>query len=413
MEQAFSLLNQISIAAESADYRQNLDEQLVCPECFEQVFKKQMWVPSQNVTTHFFSHYAGRFEACSLRTPNENLELNKSDSQARLQKLTAFNQQFRSEILGGFTKIIGKNLSRSLKDTLDFAERIAVEKINYGEIKKISQKLLHSLSTPITNTIDESLTELEEALCPLYWHLTTRYGENNLYFVTTVTLLLAYHKESHYLEKLLDKNFLKRTANLDMILLGNSILLLSQYIKWTGSLKKINNFINDLNISIKAEKKTPLNRNVINAKLKISKAKDEHVKYCSICKNPFLSKGDNDCSYCKWKVRESTFKPTQDPLSLKRNSLLSSLPWDEENLQMHKSKNTITGLQKSKVSINLPKEINNHHKVKKWLKTNYGLQNKSTGEKISFVDTLRDVFPEEGYSVIRGNIRFIPDSDIE
>jgi len=412
MDQAFSLLNQINIQAESVEYRQNLDDQLVCPECFEQVFKKQIWVPSQGATTHFFSHYAGRFDACSLRTSNENLELSKSDSEARLQKLTAFNQQFRIEILRGFKKIIGKNLTSSLKDTLNFAERIAIEKINCGEIKKISQMLLSSLSEPITNTIDESLTELEEALCPLYMHLTTRYGENNLYFITTVTLLLAYHKESHYLEKLLDKNFIKRTSNLDKILLGNSILLLSQYINWNKSLNKVNNFINALNVSVKTEQKTP-NRNILNAKLKISKAKDEHIKNCSICKNPFLSKGDKDCSYCKWKAREDTFKPTQDPLIAKRNSLLSSLPWDEENLKLHRAQNKITASQNSPISVNSSKEIDNHRKTKKWLKTDHGLQNKFTGEKVSFVDTLRDVFPEQGYSVTRGKFKFIPDTDIE
>ena len=200
MENAFSLLRQVNVLANSADYRQNLDDQLVCPECFEQVFKKEMWVSSKFAKTHFFSHYAGKFEDCSLRTPNEHNELNKSDSQARLQRLSEFNQQFRSEILRGFSKIVGKSIARPMTDTLDFAERIATEKLKSGEIVRLSQKLIETLADPITSSVDESLDDLEEALCPLYWHLTTPYGENNLYFVTAITLLLAYHEESPHLE---------------------------------------------------------------------------------------------------------------------------------------------------------------------------------------------------------------------
>ena len=38
MEYAFSLIHRINVLANSVVYRQNLDDQLVCPECYEQVF---------------------------------------------------------------------------------------------------------------------------------------------------------------------------------------------------------------------------------------------------------------------------------------------------------------------------------------------------------------------------------------
>lgn len=404
MENAFSLLRQANVLADSAEYRQNLDDQLVCPECFEQVFKKEMWVPSQLATTHFFSHYAGKFDGCSLRTPNENSELNKSDSQARLQRLSEFNQRFRSEILKGFSKIVGKSVASSMTDTLEFAERIATEKLKSGEIARLSQKLLETLADPITSSVDESLEDLEEALCPLYWHLTTSYGENNLYFVTAITLLLSYHEESPHLEELLDKKFLKRITNLDGVLLGNSVLLLAHYINWKGSLKRINSFLGELDKSIKPAKVVPISRNVLNAKLERSNSKQEQIQYCSVCKNPFISKGDKNCSSCAWRARSS--KPTESTHYLEKQSWLSSQPWDEKNLQQHKS---------SSVSNEVSKKFNESNSSKKigWVKTEHGLRNKETGEVISFADTLRSVFPVAGYTINRGSTGFIADSDIE
>lgn len=48
-----------------------------------------------------------------------------------------------------------------------------------------------------------------------------------------------------------------------------------------------------------------------------------------------------------------------------------------------------------------------------WLKTPRGLYNKTTGDLISFSDTLRDVFPIAGYRVKRFPIVFIKDSEID
>jgi hypothetical protein len=414
MEYAFSLIHRINILANSVVYRQNLDDQLVCPECYEQVFKKEMWVPSQLSKTHFFSHYAGKFDGCSLRTPNENTELNKSDSLARLQRLSEFNQKFRDEVLNGFRKIVGKSKANSMNDTFEFAERIAIEKLKSGEISRISKILITSLADPITSTIDESLESLEEALCPIYWHLTTPYGENNLYFIATITLLLAYHEESPYLEKLLDKKFIKRTSNLDKVLLGNSVLLLSHYIKWEKSLKSVTNYLANLDKSIKPNKEKLPNRNVLNAKLKRDNSKQEHIQYCSVCKNPFNSKGDKICSSCSWKSR--SIKPTEYVHHFEKKSWLSSQPWDENNVQQHNTKSpSVVTLAKSSDANNLIKKPATENNLKRvlWIKTERGLRHKETGEIILFVDTLRSVFPTAGYSVNRGSVGFIADSEIE
>ena len=414
MEHAFSLLRQVNVSADSAHYRQNLDDQLVCPECFEQVFKKEMWVPSQLAKTHFFSHYAGKFDGCSLRTPNENTELNKSDSLARLQRLSEFNQRFRSEILNRFSKIVGKSIVSSLSSTLDFAERIAIEKLKSGEIARLSQKLITTLSDPITSSVDESLEDLEEAICPVYWHLTTPYGENNLYFVTAITLLLAYHDKSYHLEELLDKKFLKRTSNLEGVLLGNSILLLAHYINWKGSLKSINNFLASLDISVRPEEKASVSRNVLNSKLKRSGSKQEHIQYCSICNNPFISKEEKNCSSCASRARSN--KSVEYTHYFEKKSWLSSQPWDEKNLQQHKSNSAHEASPaKPEEASNSAKRVEIESGPKKtiWTKTERGLRRKETGELILFADTLRSVFPIAGYSVNKGSIGFIADSEIE
>jgi hypothetical protein len=337
MENAFSLIRLTSVSADSAEYRQNLDDQLVCPECYEQVFKKQMWVPSQHATTHFFSHYAGKFNSCSLRTPNDNIALDKSDSLARLQKLREFNQRFRSEIIKAFKNIIGKSLTKPVTETLDFAQRISDEMLKVGDISKLSKKLIVLLSEPITDSIDESLEDLEEDLCPIYWHLTTPHGESNLYFVTATAILLAYHSESYHLEELLSKKFLKRTSYLDETLLGNSVLLLAHYINWSGSLKPVTNFVKEHDFPLRAKEEPSLSRNTLNAKVKRDDSKKEHIQYCSACNNPFISKGDKNCSYCAWKARttpSSTDRPLY-PNLYQQKSWLESQPWDEDNLRAH------------------------------------------------------------------------------
>ena len=48
-----------------------------------------------------------------------------------------------------------------------------------------------------------------------------------------------------------------------------------------------------------------------------------------------------------------------------------------------------------------------------WIKTPRGLQNKDSGLLIPFADTLRDVFPEPGYTVRGYAVGFIKDSDID
>lgn len=412
MEYAYSLLNRKNIYASSAQYRQNLDDQLVCPECFEQVFKKEMWVPSQHATTHFFSHYAGKFDSCALRTPGENTDLNKGDSLARLQKISEFNRHFRAQITKGFEKILGKSPATSMKDTLEFAERISIEKLNIGDLDKLSDKLLTALSDPINLSIDESLEDLEDAICPIYRHLSTTYGKNNLYFITAISLLLSYHQESMHLETLLDKKFIKQADNLTELMLGNSVLLFAHYLNWRKPLDKVRYFIEEFTLPDRQEIETRQSK-AIGA----TKPVQEYIEYCSVCKNPFLSKGAKTCSgHCAAKAAASnTNISTISKNNLEYESWLSNQPWDYENVRLHEAnKKNISATPITKVDDRFPpKKSEAEPKKALWIKTKSGLQNKETGSLIYFSDTLRSVFPTPGYSVNGYPGGFIKDSEIE
>lgn len=419
MEYAYSLLNRKNVYADSAQYRQNLDDQLVFPECFEQVFKKEMWVPSQHSTTHFFSHYAGKFDSCDLRTPSENNEASKGDSLARLQKMSEFNQHFRNEITRSFEKVLGRSLASSMSDTLEFAARISIEKLKIGNIDKLSEKLLVALSDPINLSIDESLEDLEEAICPIYGHLSTAYGENNLYFVTVMSLLLSYHQESQHLETLLDKKFLKHATNSNELILGNAVLLLAHYLSWNKSLGKVHDFIKEFSLPVGIELKKKQRNTSNSIKNEVSKPSRDYIQYCSFCKNPFINNGTKTCSgYCASKVAYGTEKTILAPSknNFEYEDWLSSQPWDEDNLHMHRqSAHKVESLRAATSSQThltasasefLPEKI-------LWIKTERGLINKETGAVILFADTLRSVFPIPGYSVNGHPIGFIKDSQIE
>ncbi|MBU3598558.1 hypothetical protein [Polynucleobacter bastaniensis] len=419
MEYAYSLLNRKNVYADSAQYRQNLDDQLVCPEYFEQVFKKEMWVPSQHSTTHFFSHCAGKFDSCDLRTPSENNEAGKGDSLARLQKMSEFNQHFRNEITRSFEKVLGRSLANSMSDTLEFAARISIEKLKIGNIDKLSEKLLVALSGPINLSIDESLEDLEEAICPIYGHLSTTYGENNLYFVTVMSLLLSYHQESQHLETLLDKKFLKHATNSNELILGNAVLLLAHYLSWNKSLGKVQDFIKEFSLPVRVELKKK-QRNTLNSiKNEVSQPSRDYIQYCSFCKNPFINNGTKTCSgYCASKASSKTNKPVS---SLSKNnreyeSWLSSQPWDEDNLHMHRygahKAESLPAVTNSQTHLTTPVSEILPEKIL-WIKTERGLINKETGAVILFADTLRSVFPIPGYSVNGHPVGFIKDSQIE
>ena len=246
MEKAFSLLKHKLFTANCVQYRQNLDEQLVCPTCYEQVFKKKLWVVSRQSHTNFFSHYFGDQDFCEERTKGENSYENSRDHYAQLQRLEAFNTFFREKITTAFVKIIGKQASNRLSSALEYSERICTKEIESRELEKLEVILISNLDEPITSSINENLEDLEGALLAIYWHLKSPHGQSNLRFITCISLLLSFHKENEHLEDILEKKTLKSKSNLNSLLLGNAVLLLanSEYVDWQGSIKPILNFLN-------------------------------------------------------------------------------------------------------------------------------------------------------------------------
>jgi hypothetical protein len=281
MEKAFSLIKHKLVPADFAQYRQNLDEQLVCPTCNEQVFKKKLWVLSKQDHTHFFSHYFGDQDSCNERSKGEGGYENSRDHDAQLQRLEEFNKCFRENITSTLFKIVGKQSYKRLSSALEYSERLCTKKIENKELEKLTANLISSLDEPITSSINENLDDLEEALLRIYYHFKRPHGHSNLRFITCISLLLSFHKEIDHLEDILDKGTLKSKSNLSALMLGNAVLILanSNYVDWKGSIKPITSFL---------DPKT---------KTKVAPKKNTKVK--RVARSPKATSGYFACIYCK------------------------------------------------------------------------------------------------------------------
>lgn len=236
MDTAYSLTNRSNLKAEGVRYRENLDNQLVCPECFEPVFKKELWVDSRQNTTHFFSHYAGKFDSCSLRTSDEGLQLSDFQNASQKQRLKIFNQEFRSRIKLGLKKTIK---SKRFEDAIEYAERVSESESKIKVVDSLAKKMINLLSDPIYVSISPKLEQLEKAILPLYHHLQSKYGYKNLKFLSCIALINISHDRSHIFEDMLK---LKRKS-FDQEFLGAGVLLLANYINWQSSLTAVEKFI--------------------------------------------------------------------------------------------------------------------------------------------------------------------------
>lgn len=259
MDKAYSFLKHKLIPANSTEYRQNLDEQIVCPTCYEQVFKKKLWVISRQSHTHFFSHYYGDQKSCPERTSGDGSYENSSDKFAQLQRLEIFNQYFRKNILSSFATIVGKKALNKLSSAIEFAERLCINEIDNAILQKLEIKLMDGLDQPVTTSISEKLDSLEDALLPIYYHLKNQHGQKNLKFITCIVLLLIFYKEYEHLEDILKKNVINSSSDIDTQLLGNVVLLLinSVYVNWNGSVKVINDFLDPPIAKKQPKKKNP------------------------------------------------------------------------------------------------------------------------------------------------------------
>ncbi len=236
MDTAYSLTNRSNLKAEGVRYRENLDNQLVCPECFEPVFKKELWVDSKQNTTHFFSHYAGKFDSCSLRTSDEGLQLSDFQNVSQKQRLKIFNQEFRSRIKLGLKKTIK---TKRFEDAIEYAERVSESESKIKVVDSLAKKMINLLSDPIYVSISPKLEQLEKAILPLYHHLQSKYGYKNLKFLSCIALINISCDQSHIFEDMLK---LKRKS-FDQEFLGAGVLLLANYINWHSSLTVVEKFI--------------------------------------------------------------------------------------------------------------------------------------------------------------------------
>lgn len=240
MESAYSLINRITLKAEGVRYRENLGNQLVCPECFEPVFKKELWVDSKQGNTHFFSHYAGKFDSCSLRTSDEGLKLSDFQSISQKQRLKIFNREFREKIKLSLKKSIK---TKRFQDAIEYAERVSESDSKIRAIDFLAKKMIGLLGDPIYVSISPKLEQLENAILPLYYHLQSKYGYKNLKFLSCIALINVFHDRLYVFEDMLKAMNQSDKKIFDKEFLGEGVLLLASYINWQGSLTVVEKFI--------------------------------------------------------------------------------------------------------------------------------------------------------------------------
>lgn len=264
MNTAYSLINRMTLEAEGVFYRENLDNQLVCPECFEPVFKKELWVDSKQKTTHFFSHYAGKFDACTLRATDCGELLNDFQGSSQKQRLKIFNQEFREKIKSSLKKVIK---SKRFQDAIEYAERISESDSKIKSIDFLAQKMISLLGDPIDVSIHPKLASLERAILPLFGHLQSKYGYKNLKFLSCISLINVFHTEFHIFEDMLKTKNQSKKEFFDHEFLGHGVLLLANYINWQGSLVEVEKFI-----SINRSKAGFIKKSIEKKVIKINKA---------------------------------------------------------------------------------------------------------------------------------------------
>lgn len=243
MRDALSLIKCKNIVADKVTYSAFDKAQLVCPECFEPVFKKELFVISWQDKTHFFSHYAGGAQECSRRTASENSSENISDGVKKDQALGVFNKEFRAQIKSASKKILSSNEYLRKNSQIIEAEKIAQQDICPETLTNLSEVLIDALSRPINETIDKSLTDLETYVTPIFNHLLTPYGEKNLRFLTAVSIICAYKSNMTNLDSLIEIADSIDEKSIKEKLLGLSAILLAYYLGRTKSIDSIEKYL--------------------------------------------------------------------------------------------------------------------------------------------------------------------------
>lgn len=248
MKDALSLIKGTIVDADKVSYESFSKAQIVCPECYEQVFKKEMFVNSVKGNTHFFSHYPGIASDCTRRMATEIANDISGETVKRAQALAEFNRVFRDHIKKASKKFLTSTQYFKYSNSFTDAENFSIPENSPRKLDYLKSLLLDALSQPINESIDESLDELEEKLLPIYWHLSTSYGENNLRFLTCVSLLCIFKSNSESLIDTINRVDLQSKNQLKEGLLGAAAILLSRYVNWNGSILKIEKFLKQFDV---------------------------------------------------------------------------------------------------------------------------------------------------------------------
>jgi hypothetical protein len=333
MKDALSLIKCKNIVADKVTYSAFDKAQLVCPECFEPVFKKELFVISWQDKTHFFSHYAGRTQECSRRTASENSNESINDGIKKDQALELFNKEFRAQIKSASKKILSSNEYLRKNNQIIEAEKIAQQDICPETLTSLSEVMIDSLSRPINETIDKSLTNLEGYLIPIFNHLLTPYGEKNLRFLTAISIICAYKSKFTNLDTLIEMADSISEKRIKEKLLGLSTILLAYYLGQTKFIHFIEKYLKQYEQADFETDKTLANRPTYNRTTSVIATRnlpESSYHVCPLCGTYTFLSNPKDV-FCR--VCESN---KSKPLAAANYSSLDSTVQSNKDYQINK-----------------------------------------------------------------------------
>ena len=316
MDRAYSLLKRSIVPAEVIAYRDNLSKQIICYVCGEPVFKKEMWVQSRENNTHFLSHYAGDKTSCKERVKQGSYVLSERERVTQLQKLNEFHSIFREQILEAVKKITSNVFFKKNKSNFEFSERIAKQNLKIGSLEKLQKTTYEFIDQKLAEKIGKEFIKLDAALEPVNRYLTSQFGGQNLKFLTCVSVILAYQKNTMPIEDMLKSVNLKGESNFYEKQYAYIKIILSAYINWNHSVEKIYSYLKNPRPLVEVEKLKPIK--------KIDHISNKEAsKVCMSCERLTYTI-NSKCPFCNGRLKIET--------SEEKKIRLSKLPKDLKKL---------------------------------------------------------------------------------
>lgn len=194
MEFAWGLVDGRMLNAATVDAGQCAPLQIVCPECSEPLFKKQRRNVNRSFGyTHFFSHYVGTLDECSLRTTGEANEWARASRRLQ-QSLSEFDAEFELRLIHG--------ARACLAPAIEAADELIEDGVHYSRTETLypEARAVHGWAQRILQPSRGSDAFAQDATVQRWWkateqvraHLACKYGEGNRRILAAFALICAF-----------------------------------------------------------------------------------------------------------------------------------------------------------------------------------------------------------------------------